>query len=139
MYRLVASPGKTKDFSATNCKHIKETFSTNSCASQPLESGVYWVQVMLVCWYSLYKYFRYLNFNSYFAQRYVTNLPRRNHLARRQMQDLSIKRTFSCRILQNSCRILQDLTHFPARISLAIKKDLFWHNLAGSCRITLSG
>ena len=34
--------------------------------------------------------------------------PRRNHLARRQMQDLAIK-------------------------------DLFWHNLAGSCRITLSG
>jgi len=32
-----------------------------------------------------------------------------------------------------SCRILQDLKDidFPARISLAIKKDLFWHNLAG--------
>jgi len=39
------------------------------------------------------------------------------------MQDLAIKK------LQNS--ILQDLKHFPARISLAIKKDLFWRNLAG--------
>jgi len=42
----------------------------------------------------------------------------------------------SCKIPK---RILQDLKRFPVRISLAIKKDLFWHNIAGSYRITLSG
>jgi len=33
----------------------------------------------------------------------------------------------SCMILQNSCRILQGFKLFPARISLVIKGDLFWH------------
>ena len=59
--------------------------------------------------------------------------PRRIHLARGQMQDLAIKKNL---FLHDPAKFLQDparftVKHFPARISLTIKKDLFWRNLAG--------
>ena len=38
-FRLVPSTGKTKEFSAHNCKDIKEALSNES-----LQSGVYWIQ-----------------------------------------------------------------------------------------------
>jgi len=55
------------------------------------------------------------------------------------MQDLAIKKDL---FLQDPAKFLQDPAIFKAfscKNSLAIKKNLFWHNLAGSCRITLSG
>ena len=41
-YRLTPSTGKTREFSANNCKEIKEALSTD-CTVSP-QSGVYWVQ-----------------------------------------------------------------------------------------------
>ena len=48
------------------------------------------------------------------------------------MQDLAIKKDL---FLQDPARFKA----FSCKNSFAIKKDLFWHNLAGSCMITLSG
>jgi len=64
----------------------------------------------------------------------VNFIPRRNHLARRQMQNLAIKKDL---FLQDPAKVLQDPARFkafPARISLAIKRTfsgIILQDLAG--------
>ena len=55
------------------------------------------------------------------------------------MQDLAIKKDL---FLQDPAKFLQDPARFKAyscKNFSCNKKDLFWQNFAGSCRITLSG